>query len=66
MHIDRQLQLVIELSRGKEQPPLFVHSTALPVDVFEQYFDLCGPTMNALVAGGYGFFAPRYAALVFR
>lgn len=63
--IDRKLRLIIELPRG-ESPSLYVHSEAMDSDTFEQYFDLCGPTMNALVAGGYGYVAPRYAALMFR
>lgn len=63
--IDRKLNIIIELPRG-DKPSLFVHSAALNESVFEQYFDICGPTMNALVAGGYGYVAPRYAALVFR
>ena len=63
--IDRKLRLIIELPRG-ESPSLYVHSEAMDADTFEQYFDLCGPTMNALVAGGYGYVAPRYAALMFR
>lgn len=63
--IDRKLRLIIELPRG-ENPSLYVHSEAMDANTFEQYFDLCGPTMNALVAGGYGYVAPRYAALMFR
>lgn len=66
MHIDRQLNLIIELDRGSDTPPVFVHSTALPTEIFESYFDICGPAMNALITGGYGYFAPRYAALVLR
>lgn len=64
-HIDRRLNLVMEIPRG-DGSPLVVHSTALPTEIFEQYFDLCGPTMNYLMVGGFGNFAPRYAALAFR
>lgn len=63
--IDRKLHLVMEFSRG-EEPPLIVHSTPLPMEVFEQYFDWFGPTTNRMVADGYGHFAPRYAALILR
>jgi len=63
--IDRHLKIVIEIPRG-ERPPIYVHSTGMSVDTFEQYFDLCGPTMNALNVGGYGYYAPRYASLVFK
>lgn len=63
--IDRRLHLVMEIPRG-DGSPLMVHSTALPLAIFEQYFDLCGPTMNYLMVGGFGNFAPRYAALAFR
>src|SRR5690348_13270901 len=64
--IDRKLHLVIEIPRGAEKPPIYVHSAAMPVDTFEQYFDIAGPTMNELNVGGYGYYAPRYAALVFK
>jgi hypothetical protein len=63
--IDRKLHLLIEISRG-DKPPIFVHSAALPTEIFESYFDLFGPTMNRLVADGYGHFAPRYASLVLK
>ncbi|MGC2161707.1 MAG: hypothetical protein WA634_07365 [Silvibacterium sp.] len=63
--IDRRLNLVIEIPRG-DGSALIVHSTALPTEIFEPYFDLCGPTMNYLMVGGFGNFAPRYAALALR
>jgi hypothetical protein len=63
--INRKLNLVIELWR-ENAPSLYAHSTALPAEIVEQYFDLCGPTMNTLLVGGYGYTAPRYASLVFK
>lgn len=65
MKIDRHLRLVMEIPRDNA-PPVLIHSEALPIEIFEQYFDICGPTYNALLTGGYGYTAPRYAALVFR
>lgn len=66
MKIDRKtLNLVVELPREGEAN-VIAHSSALPAEVVEQYHGLAGPTMNALIVGGYGYYAPRYAASVLR
>ena len=65
MKINRQLNLVMEFSRGDESP-LVVHSAPLPTEMFEQFFDWFGPATNRMVSDGYGHFAPRYAALVLK
>lgn len=65
MKIDRKTNLVVELPR-EDEPSVFAHSTPLAAEVLEQYHSLAGPTMNALVTRGYGYFAPRYAASVLR
>lgn len=65
MRIDRSLNLVMEIPR-EGAPPVVVHATAMPTEIFEQYFDLCGPAYHALLSGGYGSTAPRYAALMFK
>lgn len=65
MKIDRKTNLVLELPR-EDEPSVFAHSSPLAAEVLEQYHSVAGPTMNALVTRGYGYFAPRYAASVLR
>lgn len=65
MKIDRSLNLVMEIPR-ENSPPVLAHAQALPHEIFSQYFDLCGPTYNALLTGGYGYTMPRYAAMMLR
>lgn len=64
--IDRKLNLVMRVWRGEGVLGPHVHSTALPTEIIEQYGDLCGPTMNALLVEGYGYTAPRWASSVFK
>lgn len=64
--IDRKLNLVIPLPRGPQSLGLYVHSTPIDTRVFDQFWELVGRTMNSLMTGGFGFFAPQYAARVLR
>lgn len=64
--IDRKLHLVIPLPRGPNSLGLYVHSTPIDTNVFDQFWELSGRTMNSLMTGGFGFFAPQYAARVLR
>src|SRR5882724_8467841 len=62
MRIDnKRLNLVMELSR-LDGTKVFVHSAALPTEVFEQYWDLAGRTLNALYARDFGLYAQRFAS----
>lgn len=65
MRIDRKLNLVIPITRD-DGTELFVHSAPLSSDVFNQYWEIAGKTMNALYTGGFGYFAPRFACNMLR
>jgi prophage DNA circulation protein len=60
MKIDKRLTLVVPIPRG-EKELLYVHSTPVSVDVFRQYWEVVGQTMNALYSRGFGQFSPRFA-----
>jgi hypothetical protein len=61
MTIDnKRLNLVMEIWR-KDKSKLFVHSKSLPTEVFEQYWQFAGPTLNALYTRDFGLYAQRYA-----
>jgi hypothetical protein len=63
MKIDRKLNLVLPIIRD-DGTQFFVHSTPISNDVFQQYWEIAGQTMNALYSRGFGMFAPRYACMM--
>jgi len=66
MQITRELSIVMELKRPTG-PPVVVRSAPLDATTFSMYFDLCGPTWDALIDAGFSARSmPRYAALMFR
>lgn len=63
--IDRHLNLIIPVMEDddkKKTPIAWAHHTALPTNVFRQHWKIIGQTMQALMGGGVGLYAPRYAA----
>lgn len=59
-HINKKLNLVIPVYRD-EKATLFVHSTPMSSESFQNYWMLAAQTMNALLTRDIGVMAPRFA-----
>lgn len=65
--ITRKLNLVVEIERGEDESPLYIHSTPIRREVFDTYFLLIGKTFTAVYAQGLGAISgPRVADRLLR
>src|SRR5882762_7244796 len=65
MKINRRLNLVIPVYQGDDT--LYVHSSPISPDIFEQYFDVIARTYSEIYSGGYGIAsAPRIAHMLLK
>jgi hypothetical protein len=64
--IDRKLNLVIPLEMD-DGTTVYVHSTPIATEVFDQHFEVIAQVWNELMSGGYGAVSgPRVAAKLMR
>lgn len=63
--IDRQLNIVVPVET--EKGVAYIHSTPIPRQVFEQYFQVIAKTFAQIYTGGYSIFSgPRVAAMLMK
>lgn len=67
MQLNKKLNLVLPLYRGKDQASVYVHSTPISRAVFEAFFMIIAKTFSSIYAGGLGVTGgPAVAAMLLR